>query len=180
VHGGSAPQVRRRAAERVAEAKARAAAERYISPDGEILEDPVSELLKLAHEARQFQAFVSARVEALSAESWRYEARQGEQLRAEVALLERAMDRCGRLLTDINRLGLLERAVRLREAQASLVVSAVIKVLDDLDLSPDQRVIAQSAVPARLRELEAMSCVNDLGQFLGHLIMQRLLRSEVR
>jgi hypothetical protein len=149
-----APQVRRRAAERVAEARARAAAERYIASSDEALEDPVTELLKLAFEARQFQAFVSARVEALAADDWRYEGRTGEQLRAEVALLERAMDRCGRLLTDINRLGLLERSVRIHETQAGMVIQALQAVLNDLDLSPEQRSIAQTSVPERLRELE--------------------------
>lgn len=49
----------------------------------------------------------------------------GEQLRAEVSVLERAMDRAGRLLTDIARLNIDERLAKIEEAKAKVIVEAV-------------------------------------------------------
>lgn len=49
----------------------------------------------------------------------------GEQLRAEVAVLERAMDRAGKLLVDIAKLNIDDRLARIEETKARVIVEAV-------------------------------------------------------
>jgi len=86
-------------------------------------------------------------------ESLRYEHHAGEQLRAEVALYERALDRCMKVLGEITRLGISERRARIQEAQAVLIVQAFQRVLDRLELSPQQKIVATQVVPQELRAL---------------------------
>lgn len=49
----------------------------------------------------------------------------GEQLRAEVAVLERAMDRAGKLLVDIAKLNIDDRLARIEETKARVIIEAV-------------------------------------------------------
>lgn len=152
MHGGAARQVRRKAAERVAGDRAQRMAERY-APAAEPISDPLSALLTLAGEIAGFKDFVGARVAELRAESWRYEGINAEQLRAELALYERSLDRAARVLVDINRLDLEERLVRVSERQAEQVAAVVTGVLDELDLSPEQAARVPEVVPRRLRAI---------------------------
>ncbi|CAN5388450.1 hypothetical protein BH10ACT8_BH10ACT8_11270 [soil metagenome] len=79
--------------------------------------DPLQELLDLAAEARSFKQALAELVGDLT--TMRYSTiGGGEQLRSEVAVYERAMDRVGRLLVDIARLDIDSRVVGIQEAQA--------------------------------------------------------------
>lgn len=110
--------------------------------------------MQLAAEVVGFKNFIAARVTELRTDEWRYGALGGEQLRAEVAVYERAMDRAGRLLVDINRLGLEERQVRIAEQQGALLAKVIMDILDDLDLTREQRDRAYEVTPRRLRLLD--------------------------
>jgi hypothetical protein len=153
-HGGRAPQVKANAAVRVAEEEITAAAERYAAAAGPV-EDPLSVLLKLAGEIAGFKDFIAARVAELRAEQWRYRGLHAEQLRAELGLYERALDRTARVLVDINKLKLEERMVKLTERQGDLIAEVIRRVMDDLDLTEEQRAKASVALPRELRRVAA-------------------------
>ena len=116
-HGGSAPQVRARAQMRLAEQRALLG-----SSTGKPVTDALTALQHLAGELVQFKEDARLAVEKL--EQIRYQAGAGEQLRAEVALYERALSAAGKLLVDIARLNLEERLARVEERQVELLSQA--------------------------------------------------------
>lgn len=87
--------------------------------------DPLIELQKLAGQVIAWKQLLAEQVAQLA--EWRYTAPGSgtEQLRAEVALFERAMDRCLHVLTAIAKLDLDNRLARITEQQAAAVVRAV-------------------------------------------------------
>ena len=129
-HLGNAPTVARAAERERLEAEARAELARLdVMPVG----NPLEELQKLAGRVLAWEHAIGELVNRLS--GIRYESEHGgEQLRAEVALLERAMDRCERVLVAMARLNIDERLVRVTERQASLVASVLKGALDDLGI----------------------------------------------
>lgn len=153
-HGGRSPQARRKAQERLAEARARAELDRWSPEDPEPLADPYEALLRLAAQADQWRQFLAGRVAELQ-DGMRYGHRAGEQLRAEITLFGQAMDRTAKILESIARLNIAERQVRVREAEVLLMAEGIRAILGDLDLDPRQRQLAAVAVPRRLRELES-------------------------
>ncbi len=159
MHGGSAPQVQAAAARRVLTQQVEADAAAVLATIGVTgVDDPLHELALLASEARAFQDAIGARVNALQ-ERIRFSSDQGtEQLRSEVALYERAMDRTGRFLEVLVRSGFEERRVRISEATAALLAGTITRILDQLELTAAQRELVATVVPAELRataELEA-------------------------
>jgi hypothetical protein len=131
VHGGAAGQVQAAAARRVAEAAALVMYEAYSpAPNGDGPVDVAAELLRLVAEVRRFADFTGGRVAALTAGEWRPDEPRAA---AEVALYERALDRAGRVLAEVGRLGLEERAYKLAErvtqAQAAQATAAVERIL---------------------------------------------------
>lgn len=120
LHGGRTPQVAAAATTRTVESKLAALLEEYdVGP----CVDPFQALLDLAGQAIAWKDLLGDRVAQLAANDWRYEGRTGEQVRSEVTLFERAIDRCGRILADVARLGLDERLLafhrQISEAQAN-------------------------------------------------------------
>lgn len=122
-HGGRAGQVRAAAEARVTAAKAQADAAAVLAHHGLTgVDDPLEELSLLAREAREFQAALAARVNALRS----IRAAGGALPMAEVALYERAMDRAGRFLKDLASLKFEEK----REARARAVAVMLFQVLE--------------------------------------------------
>lgn len=139
-HGGASPQARAAAARRMVEADLMELAQNLI---GAPVDNPLTELANLAGRARAWMELLQGRVEKLleaqdgsedrqdqdSADSKnkgiRYQAGAGEQLRAEVALYERSMDRLGKFLADYGRLGIDERLAKITETQAEKVIAAI-------------------------------------------------------
>jgi F0F1-type ATP synthase membrane subunit b/b' len=78
--------------------------------------------------------------------AWRYQAGAGEQIRAEVALYERALDRTARLLADMARLNLDERLERLTEAQGQQIVAVVRFALLELGADPGEPAVQQAVM----------------------------------
>lgn len=151
-HGGSAGQVLRKAAQRRLEQKVVVMAEKYIT-SSEPVKDPLTALLQVAGEIASMKDFVGGRVAELRAEEWRYEGLAAEQLRAEVSLYERALDRTAKVLVDISKLNLEERQVKIAEAQAALLAVCLKRILDQLELTPHQRVLVGTVVPTELRRI---------------------------
>jgi hypothetical protein len=108
------------------------------------VDDPLTELARVAAEVVAWKDAMGVKVSALT--SLRYEAGQGEQLRSEVALWERALDRCERFLGVMARLNIDERLTAISEAQAIAVIAALDAGLDAARVTPDQRRAALAAV----------------------------------
>jgi hypothetical protein len=154
LHGGRAPQVRRKAAERVAEAKAMEVWQRY-SPNGD--SRPVDVLAELAHlvaVVTHFARFAEARLAALGEDDWQP---GNEATMAEVRMFRSAQEAAGRLLTDVARLGIeatvTSQAERVERSRAERIVEAFEVALDVLDLSDGQRARAGAAMAALLLHL---------------------------
>lgn len=149
-HFGNAPTVARTAeAERV-EREARAELARLdVTP----VDNAIEELQALAGGGLAWERAIGDMVNELT--SIRYESEHGgEQLPAEVALLERALDRCERVLVAMARLNLDERLVRLTDRQAQLVTEVLKGALDDLGIDRSEAEVGK-AMAHRLRLVAA-------------------------
>jgi P27 family predicted phage terminase small subunit len=89
--------------------------------------DPLSALQRLAGRAAAWEDIIGEKVNELH--SLRYSTEGGEQLRAEIAVMERAMDRLGKLLVDIAKLGIEDRLAGVREATARMLEEALAAAL---------------------------------------------------
>lgn len=170
-HGGSAPQVRAKAAVRVLEA----AVAREIGRQGwEPVTDPVGAYADNAGEVLAFKDRLRERVETLDDWTLRIAAigfggeegdgddgkqlmAMGEQVRAYVAAYERSLDRAERTLARMISLGFDAAALELRaneiNRRAGREFEEIVKaILGDLDLSPEQQVLAPAAIQRRFRE----------------------------
>jgi len=134
-HGGKSPQAQRAVVRRDEEAHALTILERLGRP--EPLGHPIEELLALGAEVRAWQRILRERVSGLhQLSSWD---RQGsEQERAVVTLYERSLDRTARLLTDLARLDLDTRLVRLAEADARILFDCLAEAIQAVGLSDEQ------------------------------------------
>ncbi len=158
-HGGAASQVKLAAARRSAEAEALAAYERYVGPNGNGGQavNVAAELARLIGKVTRFTDFAEARLAALGPDDWqRHDARTA----AEVGMFLRACTEARKLLRDVARLGLEERAQRAaREAEwaaqrrGTEVAQLVQAILADLELTAAQRALVPEVVPRRFREL---------------------------
>lgn len=157
MHGGSSPQAKRRAAERLAARQVEADLSAVLAHEGlAAVGDPFEELGRLASESIAFKDALAGRVNALR-EQVRYRADGAgtEQLRAEVALYERAMDRTGRFLDALVRNGFEERRTTLAEHQGRLIAGAIQRILSRLALSAEQQALVPTVVPQELRAISA-------------------------
>lgn len=153
-HGAAAPQVREAAARRVAAEAVRADAAALLAAEGVgLVGDPYEALRGIAAEVLALKMAAARRVNALG-EEIRFVSFQGaEQLRSEVALYERAVDRAAKILETLAKLGLDERRVRVSEAIGERVADAIESILDELGLSADQRAVAPAVVSRHLLRL---------------------------
>jgi hypothetical protein len=87
------------------------------------VDDPLRALQELAGQVVAWKDALAARV---SMNALRYESAVAtEQVRGEVQLLERAMDRCNMVLATIAKLRIDERLAAIDEATASMIVRAI-------------------------------------------------------
>jgi hypothetical protein len=153
-HGGSTPSVSRGAHRQAAESRAHA----LVAAEGlEPVADPVAVMTLLAAES---VALVGAfRVMVADLDGLRYQGGAGEQLRAEVGLYERALDRAEKFANNLAKLGLEERAVKVTEAQAGVLATLVTEVLDspELALTPIQAATARKLIAERARALAGVA-----------------------
>lgn len=119
-HGAKAPQAKAAAARTLAESKVRTALHEFGVRE---VENPLAELQALTAEVLSFKDWAARHVASLG-DSIRYrDAKDAEQLRAEVQVYERALDRAGKFLEMWARLGLdsmlAALQVRVTEAQTA-------------------------------------------------------------
>lgn len=130
MHGGRTAKAR----ERAAEEEARKQLARLDVPP---VEDPLSELARVCGQVLAWKDAMAERVSQLT--SLRYENENGgEQLRAEVALWERALDRCERFLTAMARLDIDDRLARISEARADVIIAVFTAALERAGIVGEQ------------------------------------------
>lgn len=144
-HGGGAGQVRHAAAVRVAETETLAAlASMKIVP----VDDPLTELAKLAGEVLAWRDLLRARVARLAAPG--YTGAIGEQIRADVALYVAALERTEHVLVAIARCRIDERLARISERQADIVLTALDAGLQAADLDHRTRHVVRTTTARHL------------------------------
>lgn len=151
LHGGCTPNQSAAAVRQKAEADARQVlADLEVAPVG----DPFAALLRLAGQVLAWQEATARLVNEL--ETVRYRGANGaEQLRAEVVLYERAMDRAATVLAVIGRLNIDERLTRISEQQANMIYGAVMTALRVAGLSPEQQDRVKPEIARQLRAVRS-------------------------
>lgn len=150
-HGGAAPQNKAAAARRIAEAKLEARVHKALARlDVAPVDNPLEALAELAGQVVAFKNALADRVNAL--EEIRYESKAGgEQLRAEIALYERALDRCNTVLGTIARLDIDGRLVRIEEEKARILMDAVHAGLASIGVVGEQAEQVKTVMARKLR-----------------------------
>ena len=149
-HGGRAPQVKAAAALNVAERKAEGLLAGIL--DFEPVTDPLTVLQQIA--GRSVALVEVLEVVVAELRRIRYES-QAEQIDGRVIVYERALDRAAKVLTDLVKLGLDERVVRLQEREAAMVTSVFLGALGDLGLSSEVQQAGRRAIAGRVRLAKA-------------------------
>ncbi|HXY44762.1 MAG TPA: hypothetical protein VEH29_11285 [Acidimicrobiales bacterium] len=150
MHGSRAPQVRRRAAERVLEAEGRALLARLGQP--EPIGHPVEELLKVAAEDLAWLRVLRERLAELPLDTTD---RAGvEREAAVVSRYERALERNGRVLTEMARMDVEVRLRRLDEARAEVISRALQAAISRSGLPSEYVPLLKDALVAELRAIE--------------------------
>lgn len=153
MHGGGAPQVIRKAEERRLEAVAETAYRRLIdNPDAPPVIDALDALSRLAGRLEHAVSSVGDRLAELTSIGVQTAA-GGEQLRAEVILWDKLLGHFRGALKDLVAAGFVERQTQLAEHQGLLIARAIQAILDDLELSAEQRQLVTEVVPRHLRAL---------------------------
>lgn len=114
--------------------------------------DPLAELQRIAGRSVRLVEVLEGVVAEMK--RIRYES-QAEQIDGRVIVYERALDRAGKILTDLARLGLDERVVRLQEAQKRVMVEIIVGALDDIGLSGEVQQAARRAIAERFGVADA-------------------------
>lgn len=118
---------------------------------GRLVENPLEELAELVSEVLLYKDYSARRVADLRGQE-RYEGRAGEQLRAEVALYERSLDRAGKMLVDWSRLNIDDRLARIEEKKAQLIIDIIRGALRNAEgLTDDGRKSVEAYVVKELR-----------------------------
>lgn len=151
LHGGNTKNQRTAAGRQLADDEARAMLAKL---DVKPVDDPLTALSELAGQILAWQKATAALVNKIG-EDIRYEGTTGaEQLRAEVGMYERAMDRAGKVLADIARLDIDARLTRIEEAKAQILIAAVQAGLTAINATPDQAATVKRVMARHLRAVQ--------------------------
>lgn len=114
------------------------------------VDDPLTELARLAGEVVAWKDAIAERVSFLT--DIRYDGeKSGEQIRGEVIVFERALDRCNAVLTSMAKLNIDERMARVTEKQAEFVANALATAMNHMGLDVHQQQEARALVARELR-----------------------------
>ena len=149
LHGGSTPG----GAKAAAKAEGRWLLGQLVPDRGPVV-DPLAELRQVGALVMQWMGACQSALETLR--DYRYEAeRGGEQLRSEVAMFERSMDRSATFLATLAKLGLDERQVAVSEAKASMLLRALEAGLAEHGITGPQATAIKQATGRHLKVLRA-------------------------
>jgi hypothetical protein len=134
----------------IAEAKLQEQAQRLLyQRDAPPVTDPLSALQHLAGRAAAWEDIIGEKVNEMR--SIRYSTEGGEQLRSEIVVMERAMDRVGKLLVDIAKLNIEDRLAGVREATARMLEEALTAALQKSGADVSGQAAAREEFKRRLR-----------------------------
>lgn len=161
-HGANAgSSTRKNGALRLVNGQANRRLNEIMSAEGEALlaaaaiEDPLDELLKLGGEVRAFKEILRLMVARMDIATWRYtNSKLGEQLRAEILLYERAIERYGSLLMGIAKLRIKEHRLAIDERMVQAIESALNTALQASGANLEGQAEARKVLR---RELKAVS-----------------------
>ena len=112
--------------------------------------NPLEALQALAGRALALEQVIGEKVNELR--SLRYETEGGgEQIRGELQVLERAMDRCGRMLTDIAKLGIEDKLAGIRQRTLDMLERALDAALEASGAPLDGKAKAREAFKRQLK-----------------------------
>ena len=154
MHGGMTPAVREKARQRVLEVTLRGELEKQ---GWEPITDPVAALADAAGEAWAWKEVCRRKVSDIR--RWEEDkAIGGQDLRPVIAVYERSMDRAIDMLAKMVKLGLDHEALRQAKQRPSAEMAAGLmtimeRVLDRLDLTPEQAEKVQPAFSAAFKEV---------------------------
>lgn len=150
-HGGRAPQAKRAAARRLAEA---AAAKSLAQFGVETIGDPAAELLAVAEESRALSKWLGGYVAELQDSP---AAADPAELRARLDAFAKQQERTARMLAEITKLGLAEQRLALDAQRVQIVAELLDRVVTALGHDP-----AEAGVRLVIgREIRALPQVVD-------------------
>ena len=156
-HGGLAPQTRAASDRRQAEARAASMVRALVPVDSAPIGDPMVALARLAGEADAFRGVLAGRVNELAQVPTAQRAEGDlDQLRAELSLYERALDRTSKFCEALIRSNYLERHAAIEEAQVYAVLGIITHGLNLISDQAERDAVRKSIVEG-LRELQAVS-----------------------
>ncbi|MEV8480347.1 hypothetical protein [Streptomyces sp. NPDC051173] len=117
------------------------------------VDNPLTALSRLAGEVLGFKNALAERVNELSDIRYEGTGNVGEQIRAEVLLYERAMDRAGAILGSIARLNIDERLAAISQKQAETVIKAIDAALAHAGITGPAATEARQVAARRLRSI---------------------------
>ena len=135
IHGGGAPRARAKEHERELEQAANAAIQ---GMDIKPVDNPLVALSQVAGEILAWKDLMATHVAKLN-DKLRYEGEAAEQIRGEVTLYERAMDRAVQVLAAIGRLKIDERLAAITDAQVRQMGIILEGALSALGLDYEQK-----------------------------------------
>lgn len=115
------------------------------------VQDPYAELMQLAGEMRAWKNMLRERVALLRPAQYRYQGRTGEQIRAEIVLYERAMERLGTMLISIAKLNLDARLVGIRQQTLDMLDRALTLAFTKANVPPEKMEAARETFRAHLK-----------------------------
>lgn len=114
--------------------------------------NPLEALLEIANEQVAWKNLCLAKLAKLQEEEWRWDGdRAGEQIRSEILLYERAIDRASNTLIKISRLGIEAKLAQIAEKQVAIVETAIVRTLQDLNLDIDTTAKARERIIRHLK-----------------------------
>jgi hypothetical protein len=122
-------------------------------PDKDAQTTALEKMLEELVHVMEFEDFMRRQVSDMNPSDWRFLDRTGsEQIRSEVVLYERAMDRTARVLQGMSKMALQEKIVSLGKAQTELMIRLLMATLNDLSLDMHHITRAKTVLLQKLRE----------------------------
>lgn len=150
LHGAASPKAKARVAREQAEAAAVSLLQRKLGRT--VVGNPLEELQKLAGEVVAWKDILREQVDKLQ-QHYRYGTELSEQIRGEVLLFERALDRCASVLGLIAKLNIDHRLAKIEEAKVTILLEAVTETLDEIGLPVEEQLTAKASLARRLRSV---------------------------
>jgi hypothetical protein len=117
------------------------------------VQDPYAELMQLAGEMREWKDMLRSRVQRMRADQYRYSVSAGEQIRAEIVLYERSVERLGSMLVAIAKLNLDARLVGIRTQTLDMLERALMMALTKASVPPEKMEAARETLRAHIKKI---------------------------